>query len=234
MSDLVLRVKSVRRATPAARIVRVDLSGEAFPYQAGQVALVGPAGSTDLVPYSIASAPEESRREGWLEFLVKTDAPGTWGNDFPAPRRGMRLAVRGPFGSFTLPEDAWERNYLFIAGGTGVAPVRSMIRELLLTRRPARMRLLYSARTPGDFAYARELRGMARRGEIELALTATREIPGRWRGARGRIASGQLTGVVDDPATLAFVCGPDAMVADVAPMLRRLGITDDHIRVEKW
>jgi ferredoxin-NADP reductase len=234
VSDLVLRLKSVRRATPSARIVRVDLDGAEFPYKAGQVAMIGPAGSSVLVPYSIASAPAETRREGSLEFLIKTDASGKWGEHFPPPRRGMRLSVRGPLGGFTLPEHPRERKFLFIAGGTGISPLRSMIRELVETGRPARIRLLYSARTPGDFAYARELRGMARRGEIDLALTTTREIPERWRGARGRITADQLAVLVDDPATLAFVCGPSAMVADVPPMLRRLGIGEERIRVEKW
>ena len=234
MSDLVLRVISVRRATPSARIIRLALDGAAFSYKAGQAALIGPADGAARVPYSIASAPRESRRDGWLEFLIKTDADGGWGTHFPPLRRGMRLAVHGPLGSFTLPDHPRERQYLFIAGGTGVSPIRSMIREALLSGHPARLRLLYSARTPGDFAYARELRGMARRGEIELALTATREIPARWRGSRGRIAPAQLAALVDDPATLAFVCGPAAMVADVPPILRRLGISDSRIRVEKW
>jgi ferredoxin-NADP reductase len=146
----------------------------------------------------------------------------------------MLLAVEGPLGSFKFPDRPRERKYLFVAGGTGISPIRSMIREAILLGRPGRIRLLYSARTPGDFAYARELRGMARRGEIELALTTTREIPARWRGARGRITAAILAALVDDPSTLAFVCGPAAMVADVPPMLRHLGIDDHRIRVEEW
>jgi ferredoxin-NADP reductase len=232
--ELVLRVASVRRATPAARIVRVALDGAEFPYKAGQAVTIGPAGGGPRVPYSIASAPEETRRDGWLEFLIKTEASGKWGEHFPPLRRGMRLSVHGPLGTFTLPDHPRERRYLFIAGGTGISPMRSMIRQLVLTGRSRRIRLLYSARTPGDFAYAREFRGMARRGEIELALTATREIPQRWRGARGRISADQLAELVDDPSTLSFVCGPAAMVAEVPPMLRRLGIDEELIRVEKW
>jgi ferredoxin-NADP reductase len=141
----------------------------------------------------------------------------------------MRLAVKGPLGSFKLPDHQRERKYLFIAGGTGIAPIRSMIREAILTGRAGRIRLLYSARTPGDFAYATELKSMARRGEIELALTATREIPARWRGWRGRITAVQLATLIDDPATLAFVCGPAAMVSDVPTMLRQLGI--ERVRI---
>ena len=234
MPDLVLRVKSVRRATPGARIVRVDLAGASFHYKAGQVAMIGPAAGSARVPYSIASAPEEAKRDDALEFLIRTDSHGGWGSHFAPFRRGMLLAVRGPLGSFTFPERVREERLLFIAGGTGISPLRSMIVHAVMTGRSERIRVLYSARTPGDFAYARELRGMARRGELELKLTATREIPPRWRGARGRIAQEQLASLVDDPATLCFVCGPAAMVAEVPPMLRRLGIDEERVRVEKW
>lgn len=234
MSDLVLRVKSVLRATPSARIVRLELGGAPFHYRPGQLAMIAPPDSASRVPYSIASAPEETAHTGCLEFLIKTDAHGRWGVHFADLRRGMRLAVRGPIGSFVFPEHPGERPFLFIAGGTGVSPLRSMIRHAVLAGCHGRIRLLYSARTPGDFAYARELRGMARRGEIELTLNATREMPARWRGTRGRITEAQLAALVDDPGTLCFVCGPSAMVADVPPMLRRLGIGEDAIRAEKW
>ena len=234
MPDLVLRVSSVRRATPGSRIVRLALDGTAFSYAAGQVAALGPAGAPERVPYSLASAPEETKRDGYLEFLTKVDAAGRWGALFPALRRGMRLAVRGPSGSFVFPEHPREHRFLFIAGGTGIAPMRSMIRHAVLARIDGRLRLLYSARTPHDFAYLPELRAMARRGELDLALAATREVRPRWPGERGRIAPAQLAGLLDDPLTLCFVCGPAAMVADVPPMLHALGVDRHRIRLEDW
>jgi ferredoxin-NADP reductase len=100
--------------------------------------------------------------------------------------------------------------------------------------RPGQVSLLYSARTPSDFAFLSELRGMARSGEIDLSLTATRETTPRWRGARGRIAAAQLAPLVKSPETLCFVCGPAAMVDDVPPMLHRLGIDKSRIRLEDW
>jgi ferredoxin-NADP reductase len=230
----VLRVSSVRRATPNSRTVRLDLQGAAFPYKAGQLAAIGPGGGSDRVPYSIASSPEETGRDGHLEFLIKTDASGRWGMHFDALRRGAMLGVRGPSGSFVLPERPPERRFLFIAGGTGIAPLRSMIRQAVLTGAPGDLSLLYSARTPNDFAYLAELRAMARRGEIRLSLAATREFPPRWRGDRGRLAATQLARLVTDPATLCFVCGPAAMVADVPPMLEELGIDRSRIRLEDW
>ncbi len=229
-----LRVRSVRRATPGSRIIRLDLQGATFSYKPGQLAAIGPAGAAERLPYSIASAPEETVLGGYLEFLIKTDAAGRWGPHFDPPRRGDMLAVRGPSGFFVFPERPRERRFLFIAGGTGIAPLRSMIRHAVLTGSPGRLSLLYSARTPKDFAYLSELRAMARRGEIDLSLSATREFPPRWRGERGRLAATQLAQLVDDPATLCFVCGPAAMVADVPPMLEVLGIDRSRIRLEDW
>ena len=235
MKDLVLRVSSVRNETPSTRVVRVSLGGRPFAYKAGQAATIGPAHAGTRVPYSIASAPAETERHGRLEFLIRIHADGRWGDGFEAPQRGARLAVRGPVGRFVLPDALQDERLLFIAGGTGIAPLRAIIRQALLTRSPPpRMRLLYSARTPADFSYATELRAMARRKQIELALTATRESTTRWRGSRGRITSEQLRPLIDDPATLCFVCGPAAMVDDVPVILRQLGIARSRIRLEEW
>ena len=229
-----LRVSSVRRATPSSCTVRLDLAAADFSYRAGQVAALGPAGSSTQIPYSIASAPEETAATGTIEFLVKTDHSGRWGDHFDPLRRGAMLSVRGPSGSFTFPDAPRERHFLFIAGGTGIAPLRSMIRHAVLSRRPGQIWLLYSARTPHDFAYLRELRGMARRGDISLSLTATREMTPRWRGARGRILAPQVAPLIHNPATLCFVCGPASMVAEVPLILQGLGIEAGRIRLEDW
>jgi ferredoxin-NADP reductase len=97
-----------------------------------------------------------------------------------------------------------------------------------------RLRLLYSARTPLDFAYRRELCGMARRGEIDLTLTATRDVTDKWKGERGRITRAQLAALLDDPETLCFVCGPAPMVDDVPRMLQDLGVDRSRISVEEF
>lgn len=228
------RICSVRRATPSTRVVRLDLGGARFAYRAGQAARLAPEGGDTFVPYSIASAPEDTAKGRFLEFLIKVDADGRWGEKFPPLRKGMRLAVKGPFGQFTFPGDPAERHVLFIAGGTGIAPMRSMIRHARATGHAGRMSVLYSARTADDFAYRGELRGMARRGDLKLILTTTRGPDERWRGGRGRITASQLEALLDDPATLCFVCGPAAMVDDVPRMLRELGVDKARIRIEDW
>jgi len=214
--------------------VRLDLNGAPFSYKPGQVAAIGPAGVSQRIPFSIASAPEETRQLGHLEFLVKIDASGRWGTGFAPLVRGARVGLRGPTGTFTFPDRPREQRFAFIAGGTGISPLRSMICQAVLAATPGQLRLLYSARTPRDFAYLPELRGMERRRELELWLAATREVGPRWQGERGRIAPAQLALVVDNPETLCFVCGPAAMVADVPPMLQALGVDENRIRLEDW
>ena len=229
-----LAVCSIRRATPSSRIVRLELGDSGFRFRAGQWARIGPEGSPELSPYSLASAPDDVARVGAIEFLVKTDSHERWGEGFPPLARGQRLAVRGPFGAFTFPEHPAERDFLFIAGGSGIAPLRSMVRHARAAGHGGSCRLLYSARTPDDFAYLAELRGMARRRELRLRLTATRGGDERWKGDRGRITPSQLSSLIDQPATLCFVCGPAAMVEDVPRMLGGLGIDGSRIRVEEW
>jgi NAD(P)H-flavin reductase len=185
------------------------------------------------MPYSIASAPEESAAHDYLEFLLKLEPEG-WGSHLSGLRRGADVAVQGPFGSFVLPEKPVEQQFLFVAGGTGIAPLRSMIVHAVETRLPGRLHLLYSARTADDFAYLPELRRLSRRGGLELALNVTRESPSRWRGERGRITEQQLAPLVEDRATLCYVCGPAAMVDEVPRMLIRLGIAERRIRIEEW
>ncbi len=235
---LVLTVRAVIPATPTTRILRLDLSGSPFAFEAGQAALIGPAGQDLRIPYSIASAPIEAVEHGWLDFLIKVEPSGRWGQQFAAVSPGARIGIQGPVGSFLFPVDPPERHFLFIAGGTGIAPIRAMIRQALLRGQEGRMRLLYSAKTGDDFAYLPELVNMATLprmdGGLDLRLHVTREAPDTWQGARGRIASSELGALIDDPATLCFVCGPETMVAEVPRMLTELGIERRRVRVEEW
>jgi ferredoxin-NADP reductase len=234
LDTLVLPVRSVNPATPTTRVVRLDLEAERFPFEAGQAALIGLAERNERVPYSIASAPGETAQTGLLDFLIKFEPSGRWGHQFDGLATGMRLGVQGPYGSFLFPTAPVEDRFLFIAGGTGIAPIRAMIRQALLTGIKGQMKLLYSARTADDFAYLPELGEMSAQNGLELRLQVTREAPESWNAARGRISRAQIAPLVEDPATLCFVCGPESMMADVPPMLLELGIPPERIRVEEW
>ena len=229
---LTLPIRDVLPATPRARIVRLDLEGHRFSYLAGHAVLIGPNGSESRWPYSIAAAPEDAARDGWLELLVGVDAGGETGHRLPLGR-GVPLDVEGPVGAFTFPRDPKEQRFVFIAGGTGIAPLRAMLRHALAI--PHReVGLVYSARTPEEFAFQDEMRALARDGRIELLQTVTRGGASQWEGGRGRIGRAELQPLIHDPATLCFVCGPVALVDDTRQLLEQLGISRDRIKIEEW
>ena len=79
--------------------------------------------------------------------------------------------------------------------------------------------LFYSARTPDEFAYDDEWHRLARDGRIDLRQTITRSIGEAWSGPRGRIDRAQLESLLQESATLCFVCGPPTFVAETARLL---------------
>jgi ferredoxin-NADP reductase len=230
---LTLPIREVLPATPRARILRIDLQDRLFPFLAGQAVLVGDAGLGNRRPYSIASAPEEAEQDSTLELLIGLDDDGRAGPHL-ALVAGALVDVEGPLGRFTFPGQPQERRFLFIAGGTGIAPLRAMLRHAINVPHDS-IGLLYSARTASEFAYEDELRNLARAGAIELSQTITRDsVAEGWPGARGRIGRTELETLVHDLATLCFVCGPPALVAEMPRLLDELGVSRDRIRVEEW
>lgn len=229
---LTLPIREVLPATPRANVVRIDLLAESFPFTAGQALTIAAHGHEPRRPYSIASAPDEVARTRYLELLVGLSDDGTPGPHLPLAR-GARVDIEGPFGGFTFPARPPETRFLFIAGGTGISPVRAMLRQAL-SQGLTNIGVLYSARTPDDFAYERELRELAAREDIELCLTVTRATDGAWSGARGRIDSTQIAPLLHDPLTLCFVCGPRTLVDAVPKALRALGVAEGRIRLEDW
>ena len=229
---LTLPLREVIASTPRARIARLDLDDHPFEYAPGQAVSIASHGHDKRRPYSIASAPEDTHRDGYLELLVGVDADGNPGPHLSLDP-GALVDVEGPLGSFTFPPDPEERRFIFIAGGTGIAPLRAMLRHALVV--PHRnIGLFYSARTPDEFAFERELRELAEAGEIELRQTVTRATESDWSGARGRLDRDALEELVHDPATLCFVCGPPALVDEMPRILTELGIPRSRIRIEEW
>jgi ferredoxin-NADP reductase len=230
---LTLPIREVIAATPRARIVRLDLDGRPFQFAAGQAIKVGSRGSETRRPYSIASAPEDAQLHHHLELLIGQREDGD--ADGLVLERGIEVDVEGPLGSFTFPDHPAEDSFLFVAGGTGIAPLRAMLRHAILgARQPRHVGLLYSARTPDEFAFADEFHVLAAGGQIEFRQTITRETDREWSGSRGRIDRSQLLQIVHGPDTLCFVCGPRALVDEMPRLLKEIGVADGKIRIEEW
>ena len=231
---LTLPIRDSIAATPRAHIIRLDLQGQSFPYLAGQAAYLQPQGADKRRPYSIASAPEETGQHGLIEFLVQTGTDGSSGLAVDLIRPGTSVAIDGPLGSFTFPAHPRERRFVFIAGGTGIAPLRSMLWHTLLAERDGKVSLIYSVRAPEEFAYLDEFQRLEDEGRIDFRHTVTRAASEGWRGRQGRIDVGCLDGVIEPGETLCFVCGPPALVGDLRQQLTELGVREDQIRIEQW
>jgi NAD(P)H-flavin reductase len=230
----VFPIREAIPATPRAHILRLDLQGQSFPYRAGQAAYLQPEGADKRRPYSIASAPEETAQNGLIEFLVQTVGDGSSGLTPELIRPGTPVALEGPVGSFTVPLHPHERRFVFIAGGTGIAPLRSMLWHTLLAERDGHVSLIYSVRSPEEFAYMQEFQRLEDDGRIDFRHTVTRTAAEGWPGRQGRIDATCLDGLIEPGATLCFVCGPPSLIGEIRPQLMELGVRGDQIRIEDW
>ncbi len=134
-------------------------------------------------------------------------------------RQGDQMEIRGPIGDwFTWgPDDGGP--LLLIAGGSGVVPLRAMLRHRQRSGSSVPTRLLYSARSLADVIYREELNQY--RGAVEVRYTLTRSQPTGWGGFTGRVNDAMLARIAW-PASrrpLAFICGPTPFVEAVAELL---------------
>lgn len=231
---LTLTVRAVSAPTPTTRRLLLDLGGVPFAFQAGQAAAIGLHGQRERRPYSIASAPADAMADGSIEFLLRTDPGGGLGRHLDAAREGSRIDFEGPFGAFLLPDRLPDVPLLFVAGGTGLAPLRSLAREARARGHRGPRHLLYSVKDADDVAYREELDRWPQDHGGEALITVTRHAPAAWHGRRGRIDAAVLRRFARPVAPLCFVCGPPAMVEDLGRMLSQLGVPADHVRTEQW
>jgi CDP-4-dehydro-6-deoxyglucose reductase len=203
-----------------------------FAFSAGQAVMLGLHGSMLRKPYSIASAPWELDKTGTLQVLAQIDEGGL-DPHLELAQPGTLIDVEGPFGSFGLPANETVP-LLFVAGGTGIAPLRSMLIERLA--RPTRVptALVYSARASDEFGFRAELDALAAAGRITLHCTVTRDGGSPWTGRRGRIDEALLKDALPSPQSLCLICGPSQLVSDTRVRLRALGVPDDRILIEKY
>jgi ferredoxin--NADP+ reductase len=192
-------------------------------------------------PYSTASAVSETDA---LEFLVRLVPHGELTPRLWFLRTGDRLRIGRPKGLFTSDESD-PRRPLFVATGTGIAPLLAMLESRLGTepdgppsRRPI---VLHGVAHARDLAYRRRLEALHRAGRIRYlpAVSRPAEASNRgWSGAIGRLDS-LLPAVfadhaVDPASTIAFVCGNPQMTEAATAALRAGGMAPDTIRSEAY
>ncbi len=170
--------------------------------------------------FSIATAPVESTHE--FEIAIKVS--GSFTRQLHNLVSGCLVGIHGPFGAFTLKQGS-ERIVMF-AGGIGISPLRSMLRELIAKKDPRTIVLFYSNRTQAETAFEAELRSLAQQHpQFQPIFFVTRETPIDWDGVCRRIDDDAcqlyLKNIED---TEFFMCGPRALMNMVAKMLADRGV----------
>jgi ferredoxin-NADP reductase len=222
-------------ATPRSRLLSLDMRGQGFRFEPGHAVMVGEHGNSERRPYSIACSPEQAAETHRIELLIAVEHDGGLGPNLGPAAPGTLVDVEGPIGTFTLPpvpSDGW---LLFVAGGTGIAPLRAMLDHTLRRPHGPQISLLYSARRGDEFAFVDELQRHAEAHRIELHQTVTRDDSSSWSGRRGRIGRSHFEAVLHDAGrTLCVVCGPEPLVSESVSTLKALGVPDGQIRTEQW
>jgi ferredoxin-NADP reductase len=226
-------VRHVAHATPRTRVISLDLDALGFQFVAGQAVMVGLHGSPLQKPYSIASAPWEANQTGVVQLLAQIDDSGAPDPHLELAAPGALIDLEGPFGSFGLPAEFDQLPLLFVAGGTGIAPLRSMVMQRLSRPHVPAIAVVYSARSPEEFGFLPEFDALQRAQRIKLFLTVSRG-EGRWDGRRGRIDDSLLSEALPSPDACCLLCGPSQLVSDVTQLLLRIGVTDDRILFERY
>jgi ferredoxin-NADP reductase len=228
------RVVELIEETPGTR--SIVLEPPAWPgHRAGQhvdVRLTAEDGYQAERSYSIASAPEDEHLVLTVERLDDGEVSPYLAGEL---RPGDELELRGPIGGYFVWEATLGGPLLLLAGGSGIVPLRSMLRHRSAIESTIPVRLLYSSRSLDEVIYRDELDRLAA-DEVDVRLTLTREQPEGWRGYRRRIDEELLREVSwpPDDRPLAYVCGPTAFVEVAATVLVQLGHETGRIKTERF
>jgi ferredoxin-NADP reductase len=181
--------------------------------------------------FSIASAPQEAdvmittrMRDSAFKRVLKT------------MKLGATLTMEGSFGDLVLHGDA-DRPAVFLAGGIGVTPFRSIVISAAHAKLPHRLLLFYSNRTREDAAFLDELNEL-QNGNPNYKLIATMteaDKVGSWPEESGRIGKEMILRYVPDlTKPIFYVAGPPGMVLAMEEILRDAGVSSERIRTEEF
>ena len=218
------RVAAVRDLTHDVRQIDLALvdppqirfvAGQFVSFEIERPGLLTPA----TRPYSIASPPHDAGR---IE-LVLNRVPGGPGSSYLfSLAEGSPTTFKGPVGSFTLHDN--QRAVLFVATGTGIAPIRSMLWSLAGRASTRQITLFWGLRNERDLYYQDELT-ILRQQLPSLSATITLSQPtGSWNGPVGRV-SRLVTDAVTSTLNLeVYLCGNGGMIRDVRDIIRQKGL----------
>ncbi len=219
------RILDVRPMTALEKVFTLELpDGLTLGHRPGQFVTLSVLGVGEA-PISISSSP--SRSNGAFELCVRRAGDVT--GALHRMQAGQVVGVRGPFGRGFPLERFYGKDLLFAPGGLGLAPVRSLINQVLDERgRFGKVTILYGAKNPAELLFQDELAEWEKRGDVEVRVTVDRPAEG-WKGNVGVITTLFSKVRVYARNTVAVVCGPPVMYRFVLMELLGKGIPEGNI-----
>lgn len=209
-----------------------------WTFKAGQfidITLINPTETDaegDTREFSVASAPSEPTimvatrlRDTAFKRVLRRLPPGT------------QVKIEGPFGDLVLHNNA-SRPAVFLSGGIGITPLRSILVRAARERLPHRLYLFYANHRPEDAPFLDEIRMLERENPnftFVPTMTEMEKSKRPWQGETGRIDQEMLRKYSKTAqAGIYYLTGPAGMVAGLHAMLNGAGIDDDDIRMEEF
>jgi len=231
-----LRVSRIITETPSTRTLRLEAAnGSLPPFQAGQyITLFLSIGSIRTSrPYSISSSPG---RAGHWDITIRRVEKGLVSNYLLDDiKEGDLLESSGPLGNFHFNPIIHSKTMICLAGGSGITPFMSMLREIADSNLDREFYLFYGSKTMDDIIFHAEITRLARQFP-NIKYIPVIEKPAKDAGCETGFITADLirkiTGGVDGKSF--FICGPQAMYDFCLPDLQKLGIPGNRIRREMF
>jgi prolycopene isomerase len=228
-----LKTEKVIEETPSTKTFRMVPKGGNLPYfRAGQYInlFVEIDGILTSRPYTISSSPGEP----WYDLTVRKKE-----NGFVSPflhervRPGDTFVSTVPNGHFYYNPIIDSADLVFLAGGCGITPFISMLREVTGKQLPLKIHLIYGSRFPSDIIFKQELEEMASKHpniKVDFVISESAAV---WDGHRGFLDEAMLSSLIETVEEKSyFICGPDEMVAMCEDALNRQGVPGRRIKKE--
>lgn len=190
-----------------------------------------PSGKSGVMKraYSLCSPRSQAQR---ISIALNASTHGAISPIVYNLKKGDKVGLEGPYGLFTLRDTS--RKKVFLAGGTGISPILSMLYELEQQKKMQDVLVIYSAKKEEDVLFRKELADFEREG-ARIVITLTEEAPPSWKGETRRIDGAMITQFVHDPSSCDFyMCGSPQMVQSLLQALAALNVPSEHIHHERW
>ncbi len=175
--------------------------------------------------FSIASCPTDEH----IELCIAINPPPSFSSTIATLSQNSKVIIEGPFGQFVLA--SVKKKVTFIAAGTGIAPLMSMIRAFAKENLKSNRELFFGIRSSEDFLYKKELEEYQKSHGLRLIIAASRD--GAWQGLQGHITQ-FLPSLLENNGQEVYVCGPPEMVRETLNVLALQGFLPHQIKKEQW